>query len=203
MKKDTIVKTILLYLAVAAFFAIPLVYEHITSLNNEVLLPVTKVTAATQTPKAAATTTSTPSTETTIYGQPVRLSIPRLGINLHIINGTYDTATKGWTLTSTNAQFATITSLPNNVTGDTLIYGHETAAVFEKTNDLVKGDILLIYTSNNHIFDYTYTSSKITSPTDTSVFSYQGGPRVTLLTCNGWFSQNRRLMYFTFNSVLQ
>jgi sortase (surface protein transpeptidase) len=63
-------------------------------------------------------------------GQPVAISLPRLGIELPIISGTYDAAADNWTLSEDKAQFAAMTALPNNETGNTFIYGHNTQAVF-------------------------------------------------------------------------
>src|SRR5689334_17813948 len=47
-------------------------------------------------------------------GKPQSVNVPRLGINLSIIDGVYDQTTDSWTLSDDKAQFAAVTALPNN-----------------------------------------------------------------------------------------
>lgn len=203
MKKGTIIKTVLLYLVVAGIFAVPIITSHLNKPTGSVKADITAVPLQ-QLVQIEKTANPTQSASTVlVVGKPTRVVIPRIGIDLPVIDGIYDPKTQSWSLTSNKAQFATVTSPSNNQTGDTLLYGHNTAEVFYQTANLVVGDRLLIYTDNNHVFEYTYTSSKTTTPTDTSIFSYTGKPQVTLLTCNGWFSSYRRLMFFAFTSVLR
>lgn len=131
---------------------------------------------------------------------PIRLKIPRIGVNVPVVPGTYDKKT--WDLSPDSALYATDTVLPNNQSGNTLIYGHHTSGIFLKTDDLHEGDKLYVFTGGNRIFVYTYTSSAVVVPTDTSIFYYQGEPQITLLTCNGFFDTYRRLMFFRFDKVV-
>lgn len=137
-----------------------------------------------------------------ILGVPISLAIPRLNINLTIINGVYNSSNQTWTLTPDKAQYWQLSSPPNNRSGNTIIYGHDTQNVFYFTKDLQIGDILIIKTSNNHKFIYSYQSSRLVLPTDTSIYNYNGEPQVTLLTCNGIDDKYRRLMYFDLSQVL-
>jgi LPXTG-site transpeptidase (sortase) family protein len=137
-----------------------------------------------------------------VRGEPVRLKIPRLGIDLAVIDGIYDQQNQTWTLSDTEVQFARSTSLPSNAAGNTFIYGHNTAPVLGKTVDLQPGDELIVESENKKAFVYRYTSDKITTPEDTSVFSAEyESPVLTLLTCSGFWSQDRRLMFFEFVEV--
>lgn len=137
-----------------------------------------------------------------VSGKPVTILVPRLGIELSIIDGAYDKASDSWTLTDDKAQFATITDRPNDGGGNTFIYGHNTDRVFGRLAGLVDGDIVQIKTDNNHTFSYTYSGQQIVQPTNTSVLADDSAkPRLTLMTCEGWLSQTRRIMYFDFKEV--
>lgn len=131
-----------------------------------------------------------------ISGNPVRIELPSVKINVTVINGYYFPDKKSWTLTKTNAQYATITPLPNNQGGNTFIYGHNRWEVFYKLLKLKVGDQAIIYTDNGHKFVYQFRTANETSPNDTSLFNYQGPPILTLQTCTGIWYQNRDLMTF-------
>ena len=125
-------------------------------------------------------------------GKPTRLKIPRLNINTQVVSGAYDTATKTWTVASDKAQY-----MPTTAPNLTLIYGHNTSAVFELTNSLQVGDTLVLTTEGGVKRTYRYTSDHITTPSDTSdLFKVYSKPTVALLTCNGFWSQDRRFMFF-------
>lgn len=134
-----------------------------------------------------------------IYGKPVRLDLPSLGLSLQVIDGYFNSQTKTWTLTTNKVQYATITPEPNNAAGNTFIYGHYRRNVFANLYKIAVGDVAVIRTSNDHLFTYRFRSSRITSPNDVALFSYQGPPILTLQTCTGLFYQNRQL--FTFDLI--
>ncbi len=133
---------------------------------------------------------------------PKRLIIPRLGITLSIVPGQYDPVTKTWTLTDTDVQFAGMTALPNDRSGNTLLYGHNTDKVLAPTDRLVEGDIAQVITQNGRTYTYTFTSGRSVDPNDTSVLKQTStSPTLTLLTCDGLWDEKRRLMEFDFVSV--
>ena len=157
-------------------------------------------------PAQALTYTATKSPEKAkpivISGEPLRLKIPRLNIDLPVIDGVYDSVSKTWTLTDDSIQFARSTALPSNSAGNTFLYGHNTPAVLGKTIGIQPGDELILETKNNKTFVYKYRMDRITTPNDTSVFSAEyDSPVLTLLTCSGFWSQDRRLMYFEFMEI--
>src|SRR5579884_3922370 len=59
-----------------------------------------------------------------INGMPDRLVIPNSNVDLTVIPGYYYPETDSWTLSGYDAQFAMMSTLPNNVAGQTFIYGH-------------------------------------------------------------------------------
>lgn len=137
-----------------------------------------------------------------VSGHPVRVTITRLGVSLPVVDGVYDQTEGSWTLSDDKAQFATETTEPNDDFGTTFIYGHNIPTVFEPLKDLTTGDILTVETDNGHTFTYRYLSDEIVSPEDTSILDeHSASPRVILMTCNGIWSENRRVMYFELQGV--
>jgi LPXTG-site transpeptidase (sortase) family protein len=143
----------------------------------------------------------TPTDTPTIAGKPVRIIVPNRNIALPVIDGTYDAKSGNWTLTPNKAQFATLTSIANNKAGNTLIYGHDTEAVFKRLEGVQTGDEAQVATGDGHVFIYRFRGSTDVSPSDTSVLHYSGPPILTLQTCSGSWSQNRKLMTFDFVEV--
>jgi LPXTG-site transpeptidase (sortase) family protein len=134
-----------------------------------------------------------------ISGTPTKLIIPSLGINLPITPGYYNQSTKTWTLTVDKVQYATISAEPNNLEGNTFLYGHARTAVFANLHSIQSNAKALVETSNNHIFYYVLASVQTVSPSNSSIFSYSGRPILTIQTCTGLFWQNRQ--FFTFDLV--
>lgn len=138
----------------------------------------------------------------TVNGHPAQLTIARLGISLAVLDGSYDPANNSWTLTEDATHFATMTALPNNKHGNTFIYGHNTAAVLEPVKDLVQGDLLTLRTTNGHIFNYVYKSDVTVTPDQTDILTSKATkPQLTLMTCQGIFSETRRIMRFEFVGI--
>jgi len=137
-----------------------------------------------------------------ITGVPDRLLIPRLGINLPIADGVYDPATETWTLSKTAVHYAVMTRLPNDKSGHTLIYGHNTVQLLSPTRLLQPGDILQIVSKEGLTYNYVYVADNKVDPSNTQVLTQTSEkPMLTLLTCNGLFNEVRRLMSFEFVSI--
>jgi LPXTG-site transpeptidase (sortase) family protein len=132
-----------------------------------------------------------------LSGQPVRIELPRIGLVRDVVNGDYDSATQEWTLTDDKAQYAVMTAPLNTKSDQTLIYGHNTPAVLEPVRFVQPGDILTVTTTDGHMFTYVYNYDRVVDPRDTSVLKeHPESPRVVLMTCEGIWSQTRRLLYF-------
>lgn len=135
-----------------------------------------------------------------ISGFPVNIQIPSLAMNIPVIPGYYYPKSQQWTLSLSDVQYATITPEPNNLEGDTFLYGHYRPAVFAYLHHISLGASAIVTTSNNHTFYYTLNSINIVNPSDSSgIFTYKGTPILTVQTCTGLFFQNREL--FNFNLV--
>lgn len=136
-----------------------------------------------------------------IGGTPVHISIPSVAIDLKIIPGYYYPATKSWTLSLNDAQYATMTAEANNKQGGTFIYAHYRKGVFYTLHKVLPGAEAVITTDTGHSFTYTFSSSTITTPENTSLFNYKGKPILILQTCTGQWYQNRQLFVFNLTKV--
>lgn len=134
-------------------------------------------------------------------GKPVRVTVPRLAIDLPIDDGIYDEANQTWTLSGYRAQFALASVVANDYQGNTFIYGHNNPDVFGKLKQLAPGDTMELYTDNGLVFSYTYTAYDDLQPDDGSIFSYQGPPVATIQTCSGAWNELRRMYHFNFTAV--
>ncbi|MBA3757416.1 sortase [Candidatus Saccharibacteria bacterium] len=137
-----------------------------------------------------------------ISGTPVHISIPDVSIDLNVVPGFYNPDKKSWTLSLKNAHFATITSKSNNKEGNTFIYAHNRKGVFNSLPKILPGAQAVVKTDSGHSFVYTFESSTITSPEDTSLFQYKGKPILVLQTCTGAWYQDRQLFVFNFTDVI-
>jgi len=137
-----------------------------------------------------------------VTGFPVSISIPGsrpdLNINLGIIPGYYNKTSGTWTLSEDAAQFAVMSSQPNNISGNTFIYGHYRANVFAYLHLIQPGTIVTINTNNGYQFNYKYVTTYAVQPTDTNVLGYSGNPILTIQTCSGTFFQNRQMFIFSY-----
>ncbi len=136
-----------------------------------------------------------------ISGTPIRIAVPSLAIDLPVEAGNYDVTTNAWTIANKKAFYATLTSLPNNYEGNTLIYGHNNWSVFKPLHSIAPDAELLVYSDNGYIFHYTYRQSERVIPTDTTIFNYEGPPALTLQTCDGTWNEVRQMFSFDFASV--
>lgn len=135
--------------------------------------------------------------EPIVQGIPKRIIVPRLSIDLPIVAGNYDAKSDSWTLSDDKAHYAVMTSKPNDQAGLTLIYGHNTWAVFAPLISLQPGDTVQVRTTNGHKFVYTFKKSTRVSPKTTSILSRQSSkPQLALMTCDGIWSEARRIMFF-------
>ncbi len=140
---------------------------------------------------------------TAIQGKPVRVEIPSQNVDVSVVSGGYSAETDSWSIADNTANFDTSSSELNSTSGKTLLYGHNKDNVLAKAKNLSAGDVVRVYTDNGHVFEYVYQSSEIVLPTDTTVLSQlDGAPGLKLLTCDGLWSQNRRIMSFELKQVL-
>src|SRR5260221_12627952 len=181
-KSNLLIKISALYLIVIFIFCLPILQRYLINVSVKNSKPIENIAL--------------------IEGRPIKIKIPIAQIDIKVADGDFNKTSKSWTLSSDKALFATTTNLPNNKNGNTLIYGHNTNAVFYGTYKLATGDEAFLETDNGHTFIYKLTNTEIVKPTNLSVFNYVGKPRLTLQTCSGIFSENRKLFYFDLVKVI-
>ncbi len=128
--------------------------------------------------------------------KPIQISIPSVEINLEVKIGRYDSTDKTWEIGDRTAYWANLSDLPSENDGNTLIYAHNTSDAFYPLRNISMGDYAYITADTGETLIYEFFDYEIVEPTDDSLFYINDLPRLTLLTCNGSFSQVRRLMYF-------
>lgn len=135
-----------------------------------------------------------------LRGIPVRITVPSISLDLPIVAGTYDSRQQSWSVSDIAANYATNTYKPNSQTGRTLIYGHDRDKIFHKLKELGNGAEVILSTKEGHVFTYRYAlnSAHDVQPNDTSIFSHLNSPepQLILMTCDGFWSQERRIMVF-------
>lgn len=140
-----------------------------------------------------------PAAEQVISGHPNRIIIPSLNMSLAVTDGAYSPKTGKWDLSLDHAHYATISALPNTKLGDTFIYGHYRPEVFARLHHITVGSEAKLQTDNGLTFVYRLDNVRETNPKDTTIFSYQGAPEMTIQTCSGAWFQNRQ--FYTFSLV--
>lgn len=137
-----------------------------------------------------------------ISGKPTRLIIDSIAVDLSVVEGNYNSETRSWTLSKDKAHFATVTSTPNNLSGNTYIYGHYRPEVFARLHKVSTDAEAIIETDNGHRFTYVYDSMVETVPGDiTPLMPSTDSPKLLLQTCGGTFLQTRQIYSFSLKSV--
>ncbi|MDB5181134.1 MAG: hypothetical protein JWO54_897 [Candidatus Saccharibacteria bacterium] len=134
-----------------------------------------------------------------ISGTPVRVTVSRLNIDLPVENGSYDEKTGKWTLGNNTAYYATVSDLPSNQTGSIFIYGHNNKSAFAGLSHIAVGDVVTLRLGNTHTISYSFSHDERVTPEATNVlFETSEQPRLVIMTCEGIFSNVRRIMYFDY-----
>ena len=148
-------------------------------------------------PKTAITVKAIAATQ----GIPTRITVPSLNIDLPVAVGSYNPNDGSWTVDATQAYFADASMPINNSNGTSLIYGHAQSTVFETLPQIQPDAEATVTTDTGYIFHYRYTSVQEVPPTNTSVFTSTGSPKLVLQTCIGAYSELRALFSFTLVSI--
>lgn len=147
---------------------------------------------------------SKPSLNFSVYqgDNPDRIIITSVGINVQIVPAAFDYSKKIWPVSQNAAQFVTLSALPNNQSGNTFIYAHNSGSLFGPTKNIKTGDLAYLQTQNGYVFEYVYQNDELVVPTDISVLKFSGDPSLTVLTCAGSWDNQRRLLHFKLVRVI-
>jgi LPXTG-site transpeptidase (sortase) family protein len=158
--------------------------------------------------KQAADTTSTPSAQIKTVAAPIlgfqansslwptRVVMPSASIDLPLTGSIEQNGS--WDISLTGANFALNTALPNGKNGNTVLFGHDRPKLFRTIHNLKIGDTISIIAPNG-TYSYKMTSSLVVAPTDVSVMDQTATSTLTLITCDGWLSENRYVVQATFD----
>ncbi|MES2876580.1 MAG: sortase [Patescibacteria group bacterium] len=176
---------------VAALICNVMVWGMFTALNVP-RITVSAVPIVVEQPKPAFVPT---------VGQPVRVVVPDLSIDVSVEQGSFDPASQEWSLSDQLAYHATASVPVNDSNGATLIYGHAQAQMFEPLVHTSSGMRAEVYTDNSKIFVYEFAAMREVMPTDVSVFTDAGPPTLVMQTCSGPLDAYRALYSFSFVEV--
>lgn len=188
-----------LLIVVGAIGVAPTLYFRWTNSGTASASPVLPAAVV----KEINTTEAKEPKQSPVTGYPVSIYIPgprpALNMNVSIIPGYYNANTGAWTLTTTDAQFVTFSAQPNNVTGNTYIYGHYRPNIFAYLHLISPGTIATITTSNGYQFHYKYVYTYAVAPNQTATLNTSKAPILTIQTCSGDFFQNRQMYIFSYD----
>lgn len=121
-------------------------------------------------------------------GVPEKITIGKINLELPIVlvplqNGT-------WYVNSEVANFAEGTSLVKEDGGNVGIFAHDREIGFGNIKNLSEGDEIIL-TGKGFSAKYKVTTTSVTAPTEVSVFQQTDSSTLTLVTCEGFFSEKR------------
>lgn len=128
------------------------------------------------------------------FGTPTSLSLPRIGVSLSVLPGTYHAGSQSWTLDRTHAFYMSGAQTP----ATPIIYGHNIPAVFTKLDGVALDELLRITLSDGRVLLYKYVDDVVVVPTDHSVLGVGKSRTIFLMTCTGPTFDDRRLLEFEF-----
>ena len=130
---------------------------------------------------------------------PTQIIIPSARIDLPIARA-YEHNANDWDVSNTKANFAMTSALPNQVSGNTVIYAHNRAGLFSSIRNIRYGDEVYIYTEN-YVYTYTFTKTETVGMHDVEIMNQTVAPILTLFTCAGNVNQNRYVVLAHFTRI--
>lgn len=127
----------------------------------------------------------------TMSFKPEKIFIEKVNINLPIVSVPLKNGT--WEVSPKVANFAEGTSLVNNKEGNVGIFAHDRKDAFSEIKNLKADDVIIVY-GNSLKANYKVVSSSIIDPKTVDVFYPTKTPTLTLVTCNGIFSEKRYII---------
>jgi LPXTG-site transpeptidase (sortase) family protein len=129
---------------------------------------------------------------------PTHLTIPSVGIDVDVVTGHYNEADFSWTLSNDAAVFADLSAPLNNHSGNTYIYGHNKANVFNSLLDVSNGALAHVLGDDGKTYNYQLIKTTVVDPLDLTVLEQTSEPTLTLQTCSGVWYQHRSIFSFRF-----
>ena len=128
---------------------------------------------------------------------PVGIAIPLINIDLPVVKGQFNDSAGTWDVSAGVANYLVDSPGLDSPKGKAIIYGHATDDVFGKLTRLRPGDEVNVTADTSKQYSYKMVSSQVVSPDNTDVLDQtNGNPGLVLITCSGWFSENRLILTF-------
>ncbi len=119
---------------------------------------------------------------------PKRIIIDKVGIDLPVVSVPLKGGT--WQVNTGVANYAEGTNLVSIESGNVGLFAHDRKKGFADIKNLKVGDTISIY-GTLHKATYSVEYSSVTVPDKVDVFYSTAEPTLTLVTCDGSFSQKR------------
>jgi len=132
-------------------------------------------------------------------GTPRTITLPRLNIALPVTKGTYNSATRTWTIDREHAFYIP----PRSATSTPVIYGHAIPTVFMRLSGVAPDEILYIANSKGQLLLFHYVDDTTLSPNDDSILHTYYPNTIVLLTCSGTYFQYRHALRFVYAGMQQ
>lgn len=95
-----------------------------------------------------------------------------------------------WTINENGASHLAISALPG-MSGNVVIYGHNTKQVFGSLPNVKKGDVIELTLNNGEVFQYKVKETFVVNPEQIEVLQPTKVETLTLYTCTGFFDSKR------------
>ncbi|MCA9389902.1 sortase [candidate division WWE3 bacterium] len=125
--------------------------------------------------------------------RPSSITITKINLDLPVVSVPLQNGT--WKVYDYVANYAEGTSLIGKESGNVGLYGHDRDQAFRNIKLLSEGDTISVTTIEGYSVQYTVSESTITQPSDVNVFYPTDTPTLTLVTCDGIFSEKRYVVH--------
>ncbi len=137
-------------------------------------------------------------TEKVVEFVPEHITIPDTNIDLNVVSVPLENGT--WKVFSGVANYAKETSPVNLVSGNVGIYAHNRKNGFLGIRELKEDSAIDVY-GGNYVATYHVSKTAIANPSAVDVFYATTDPTLTLVTCDGTFSERRYVLQAKLVSV--
>lgn len=125
-------------------------------------------------------------------GTPTRIQISKSNIDLSVMEVPLKDG--AWEVHEGMANHAKETGLISKTGGNVGIYAHDKQNGFTNIKKLVAGDEVTVYTASGQKATYVVSSISVAESTSVNTFYPTSAPTLTLVTCDGAFSEQRYIV---------
>lgn len=126
-----------------------------------------------------------------IYEKPLRITIPRLGVNIKVEESPIQDGT--WAVPERAAGYAEGSALLDEEHGNSIVFAHAREGLFRSLLDIKNNDEITLIGSDK-LYKYRVTSIEKILPDEVDKIRSFGDHHLTLFTCEGWNDEYRLLV---------